>query len=77
MPLNHILKMFYNLKNITLRKKDIKYIQQNLKKKNSNVLYTSTEESKTGRKYIKLCDYLWLVGCWLTFTFKSCTSQIF
>lgn len=52
MPLNHIFKMFYNLKNITLRKQDTKYIQQNLKKKNSQMFYTHPQRRKQDRKEI-------------------------
>ena len=58
--------MFYNFKKYYIKKARYK-IHTTKFEKLTNVLYTSTEESKTGRKYIKLFDYLWLVGCWVTY----------
>ena len=54
--------MFYNLKKYYIKKARYK-IHTTKSEKVTNVLYTSTEESKTGRKHTKLCDYLRLVGC--------------
>lgn len=65
MPLNHIFKMFYNLKNITLRKQDTKYIQQNLKKKNSQMFYTHPQRKARQEGNISNCviiSGLWDVG---------------